>query len=91
MREHLAGIQKELDTLVKIIVETVPTEQIYLFGSYAYGALHKNSDLDIYIVMKGDAPMQELDATHNRRTSDMDGQTSGVCLSSPLPPPIHMD
>ncbi|GAB6391401.1 MAG: DNA polymerase beta domain-containing protei [Treponematales bacterium] len=85
----MAGIQKELDTLVKIIVETVPTEQIYLFGSYAYGAPHKDSDQDIYIVMKGDAPMQELDAmdaTHNRRTSDMDGQTSGVCLSSPPPP-----
>jgi predicted nucleotidyltransferase len=62
MREYLAGIQKELDTLVKIIVETVPTEQIYLFGSYAYSAPHKDSDLDIYIVMKDDAPMREADA-----------------------------
>jgi len=62
MKEHIAEVQNELDTLVKIIVETVPTEQIYLFGSYAYGTPHKDSDLDIYIVMKDDAPMREWDA-----------------------------
>jgi len=62
MREHLAAVQGELDTLVKIITETVPTERIYLFGSYANGTPDKDSDLDIYVVMKDDAAIKELDA-----------------------------
>jgi len=40
----------------------VPTDQIWLFGSYAYGTPNKDSDIDIYIVMKDDAQMRELDA-----------------------------
>jgi predicted nucleotidyltransferase len=32
-------------------VDTVPVEQIFLFGSYANGTLHADSDLDIYVVM----------------------------------------
>ena len=39
---------------LKLIVENakrlMPASTIYLFGSYAYGAPDKNSDLDIYIV-----------------------------------------
>ncbi|MDR1491547.1 MAG: nucleotidyltransferase domain-containing protein [Planctomycetaceae bacterium] len=62
MKNDLIGIQDELDALTKIIVETVPTEQIYLFGSYAYGTPRKDSDLDIYIVLKDDSPMRDIDA-----------------------------
>jgi predicted nucleotidyltransferase len=62
MHNDLAAVQPELDTLTQIIVDTVPTEQVYLFGSYAYGTPHKDSDFDLYVVMKDDAPMRELDA-----------------------------
>jgi predicted nucleotidyltransferase len=56
------SINNELDTLIKIIVENVPVEQIYLFGSYAYGTPHKDSDLDLYVVLKDEAPMREVEA-----------------------------
>jgi predicted nucleotidyltransferase len=59
---NINSIRNELDTLIKIIVETVPVEQIYLFGSYAYGTPHKDSDLDLYVVLKDEAPMRELEA-----------------------------
>lgn len=52
----------ELNILKDIIVETVPVEQIMLFGSYAYGTPHKDSDLDLYVVLKDDIQMRELDA-----------------------------
>jgi predicted nucleotidyltransferase len=55
-------IQNELNTIRDIIVETVPVEQIYLFGSYAYGTPNEDSDLDIYVVLKDDTLIRELDA-----------------------------
>jgi predicted nucleotidyltransferase len=58
---HINEIENELNVLKEIILEKVPTEQIWLFGSYAYGTPHKDSDLDIYIVVKDDAPKRELD------------------------------
>jgi predicted nucleotidyltransferase len=57
-----AAIQSELDTLTEIIVATVPIEQIYLFGSYAYGTPRQDSDLDLYVVLKDSAEIRELDA-----------------------------
>jgi len=62
MNPHIDEIKDELETLKEIIIKNVPTEQIYLFGSYAYGTPNKNSDIDIYIVMKDDADMREIDA-----------------------------
>jgi predicted nucleotidyltransferase len=59
---HIEEIKDDLETLKEIILEKVPTDQIWLFGSYAYGTPHKNSDIDIYVVMKDDAQMRELDA-----------------------------
>jgi predicted nucleotidyltransferase len=40
----------------------MPVEQIYLFGSYAYGTPNKDSDLDVYIVFRDDLPVRELEA-----------------------------
>jgi predicted nucleotidyltransferase len=57
-----ASLQSELDTLKAIIVNTVPVEEIYLFGSYAYGTPHEDSDLDLYVVLKDSTEMRELDA-----------------------------
>ena len=59
---HINEIKNELDMLKEIILEKVPTEQIWLFGSYAYGTPHKDSDIDIYIVMKDNAKMRETEA-----------------------------
>jgi predicted nucleotidyltransferase len=39
MPNNIDAFRAELDTLTKSIVETVPVEQVYLFGSYAYGVV----------------------------------------------------
>jgi predicted nucleotidyltransferase len=56
------SITVELETIKNIILKTVPTEKIYLFGSYAYGTPTDDSDLDIYVVIKDDAPFREIEA-----------------------------
>jgi len=56
------AIQAELDKLKELIINAIPVEQIYLFGSYAYGTPHKDSDLDLYVVLKDGLPMRDLDA-----------------------------
>ena len=61
MSAYINEIQNELEALRSIVLKTVPTERIYLFGSYAYGVPRKDSDLDIYIVIKDSAPKRELD------------------------------
>jgi hypothetical protein len=37
------AVQDEIDKLTRIMVNTVPVEKIYLFGSYAYGTPHKEA------------------------------------------------
>ena len=56
------AVQTELEKLKELIINAVPVEQIYLFGSYAYGNPHKDSDLDLYVVLKDNLPMRDLDA-----------------------------
>ena len=56
------AIQAELEKLKELIVGTIPVEQIFLFGSYAYGTPRKDSDLDLYIVLKDEVQMRDLDA-----------------------------
>jgi predicted nucleotidyltransferase len=58
-----ASVQAELDMLKDIIVNTLPVEQILLFGSYAYGTPHKDSDLDLYVVLKDEVKMRNIDAS----------------------------
>ena len=58
-----ASVQAEVDKLKDLIVNAIPVEQIYLFGSYAYGTPHKDSDLDFYVVLKDEVEMRELDAS----------------------------
>ena len=57
-----AAVQAELDKLKDLIINAMPVEQIYLFGSYAYGKPHRDSDLDLYVVLKDDVQMRDLDA-----------------------------
>ena len=56
------SVKAELDKLCELIVNAIPVEQIYLFGSYAYGNPHKDSDLDLYVVLKDEVQMRDLDA-----------------------------
>jgi len=49
-----AQIQKEIELIKESVLQIVPAEAIYLFGSYAYGTPNKDSDLDIYVVVPDD-------------------------------------
>jgi predicted nucleotidyltransferase len=64
VEKHSMGqkVEKELAAIKDIIVNTVSVEQIYLFGSYAYGIPNKDSDLDIYVVMCDDVPYNSIEA-----------------------------
>jgi predicted nucleotidyltransferase len=44
------------------ILDCVEAEQIFLFGSYAYGTPHKDSDYDFYVVLPDDSPLERGDA-----------------------------
>ncbi|GHV76075.1 hypothetical protein AGMMS49942_08960 [Spirochaetia bacterium] len=55
-------IQAELAKLTELITQAIPVEQIFLFGSYAYGKPHKDSDLDLYVVLRDDYPLRDIDA-----------------------------
>ena len=57
-----AEVQAELDKLKELIINAIPVEQIWLFGSYAHGTPHKDSDLDLYVVLSDDVQMRDLDA-----------------------------
>ncbi|MDR1908991.1 MAG: nucleotidyltransferase domain-containing protein [Spirochaetaceae bacterium] len=56
------AVQDQIDILKNLILETIPVEQIYLFGSYAYGQPTPDSDLDLFVIMKDDSPLPELEA-----------------------------
>jgi len=63
MNDHINdAIQTELNKLKEIIVSAFPVERIYLFGSYAYGAPNRHSDLDLYVVLQDDARIQGVEA-----------------------------
>ncbi|MDD3272057.1 MAG: nucleotidyltransferase domain-containing protein [Syntrophomonadaceae bacterium] len=52
---------KELEIIKQAILDTVNANKIYLFGSYAYGTPHKDSDFDIYVVIPDDS-MRPIEA-----------------------------
>jgi len=54
-------ITDEITTIKDIIVNTIPLEKLYLFGSYAYGTPSEDSDYDFYAVIP-DGSMRPLDA-----------------------------
>ena len=56
-----AKIQNDLDLIKESVLQAVPAEAIYLFGSYAYGTPNDDSDLDVYVVVPDDtADIPEL-------------------------------
>ena len=54
-------IQKEIELIKETILKTVPTEAIYLFGSYVNGSPNHDSDLDIYVVIPDIVETHPLD------------------------------
>ncbi|MFP3041049.1 nucleotidyltransferase domain-containing protein [Treponema primitia] len=63
MKETISvTVQEQIALIKNIIVDTVPVEQIYLFGSYAYGKPQADSDLDFYVILNDDAPYRDLEA-----------------------------
>lgn len=71
-------IQDELNILKDIILDTVPVEQIFLFGSYASGTPHAGSDLDIYVVISDNVNIREIDAMRLIRKAIRDKKTMPV-------------
>ena len=47
-------INDEILQIKNTILKTAECEKIYLFGSFAYGTPHKNSDYDFFVVLKND-------------------------------------
>ena len=55
-------INEDIKEIQNIIIDSVPTLQIYLFGSYAKGTQQADSDYDLYVVIPDDS-IRPLDAT----------------------------
>ena len=47
---HVALPEKLLQALVEKVTKAVPTDSIYIFGSYARGEQGPDSDVDVYVV-----------------------------------------
>jgi len=48
-------INEEIEKIRDIIINTIPLEKLYLFGSYAYGTPNDDSDYDFYAVIPNDS------------------------------------
>ncbi|MDD2400984.1 MAG: nucleotidyltransferase domain-containing protein [Clostridia bacterium] len=55
------AVSKELETIMQAILDIINVSEIYLFGSYAYGTHHNDSDFDIYVVIPDDS-MRPIEA-----------------------------
>jgi len=68
-------ITEEIAKIRDIIINTIPIEKLYLFGSYAYGTPNEDSDYDFYAVIPNDSmrPLEAISeiygATHERSKS----------------------
>lgn len=51
-----AEAEERLKDICNTINQTVDVDKIYLFGSYAYGTPHEDSDFDLYVVIPDDGP-----------------------------------
>ena len=75
-----SAVRAELDKLKELIVNTLPIEQIYLFGSHANGTAHKDSDLDLYVVLKDEVQLRDIDASIKIRQAICEQQTMPLDL-----------
>jgi len=61
-------INQEILDITEAIKAAVPAQRIYLFGSYAYGTPHKDSDYDFFVVIP-DGELKPVDAMIQARLS----------------------
>jgi predicted nucleotidyltransferase len=59
-----------IDYIVEKIVREIQPEKIILYGSYARGDFHKNSDLDLFIIKDSEESSRMLE----RRVDDLLGR-----------------
>jgi predicted nucleotidyltransferase len=55
-----------LQEIIRRIVDAVDPAKIILFGSYAYGTPHNDSDIDILVIMETDRPRHKRPIAINR-------------------------
>src|SRR3989338_2212072 len=69
-------VDQKLKEITEKIVKEYQPERIILFGSWAWGNPHENSDIDIFIVKDTDLPslkrIEALDRLFSRRAFPMD-------------------
>ena len=68
--------QDQIQIVVDKIVKEFQPEKVILFGSYAWGKPHEDSDVDLFVVKKTDMPtlkrIEALDRMFPRRQFPMD-------------------
>ena len=70
-------IQEELSEICRIIIATVDTDLIYLFGSRAYGTPTKDSDYDLCVIIP-DNSLRPVDAIKQIRKSLFELQSTSL-------------
>jgi uncharacterized protein len=65
-----ARIEKTLNEIVRRLVADYKPEKIILFGSYAYGEPHEDSDLDVLIIRETSERRIDRMRTVHRLTTD---------------------
>ena len=61
-------ITDEITQIKNAIIEALPVEKLYLFGSYAYGTPTEDSDYDFYVLIPGGG-IRPIDAKIKARRS----------------------
>ena len=57
-------MNEEITSIKNAIINAVPVEKLFLFGSYSNGTQHEQSDYDFYIVLPNDN-IRPIDAIGN--------------------------
>jgi len=61
-------VNSDILRIAETISQAIPAEKIYLFGSYAYGQPHKDSDYDFYVIIP-DGSMRPIEAMQKAQRS----------------------
>ncbi|RZJ60371.1 MAG: nucleotidyltransferase domain-containing protein [Hymenobacter sp.] len=75
--------EEQIQAVVRRIVEGYAPDKIILFGSYAYGVPHENSDLDLLILKSGIGPARAERALAVRRLVRESGIPMDVLVRTP--------
>ncbi len=76
--------QKTINEATKRLVEAYHPSKIYLFGSYAWGEPHADSDLDVMVIVKEEVLITTPDGRTHRRGFAGQGALWGLGISKDL-------